>query len=1206
MDRYKRNLVLDVYDYCGNKLCSLYDSSADLGGQACNVIVTTERNGWRELSFTLPSVYTEQGEEKENYRLAYLKADYRIRLIDDYGTDWFIISEPKVTHQAFSKNISVTAGHVSQILKTKNLGLEFSDDEGNNVGTALQLLTTILNGTGWTPGDVSTFYEKDGTTEKHRSLKAEAKTGAFKLITEMCDLFDAKPVFHGNEKTVDILPMNPFSVPKNGGMPDVSSADGVVELHYGKNVSNLTRTMNTDNLVTKLYAYGSYGDKTNGYCGIDECEHTEFRMTLTSALTSGKTYWFEVMDDSGENVRRHFTAKKKVTSGATLVWSMLDPASMSYVWNEKDEYAYFVDEGTQGTELPATIEKVSVQNWYSFLMDFSYYRTVGLFDENMLQKLAAYQRKGASQYQVTYDEATAFADSLTDLALLIGSVDFCRLAVKSVGSNGAYIMLSLDRENYDKGVMYRSDYSEKEDNYFDWTAAEAISTKGLPTNSVASVIYIMHDTDPITWDKVYIKAFDDEDNPTGITLWNGTGSISINPETDRIYLFGTDNMNGKMGALEVSDEAAVKSLESATKVVTTPHPVYYVTSLTEAPVDEDQLNGWGWLWKYSNEGAASELYFCYSKTDTIWRRVLWSDTEPVVAAGTYWYDWSKSTLYKCTDEAWVSFTTDETKKVVSTFGTVYQKCTTRDRLRKGVYHDYVYTATDTLPAGRYFIRGDYDEIWVFVTKDELSAGDTLSYNTDKAWVDQTKGGVLSTVEAKGRRYDNVSYSADYPGEIILDEDNYKELTPIVQQGDIKGTNEYMRKFPDLADQAYLVDYVSSKNAQAVVTELENAMAEALGDMYREGWWQDENYVDGDEEKLYEDALDNLKKIAQPETTYSINFLDLYGSNTGMQYGVSELADATEWPDLSIMSAAHLVDPEIDVNVWAYFDKIRKCYDQPAKTTAEINTNLTTMTQHSFTDVLTNIANVASEMKGKSSLFDRATAITDGGKMAADRLEGAIDTAKLKIFGGASTWYTDEMGNMVFVSADGTAAMTLTGNGFSIANSKDEWGEWNWRTFGTGDGFTADEITTGYLSAERIEAHSIGSGLLSNEINSQLESFSEALIEIDPDKISQTVVKSEYFEEAIDQALPYRVDIMSTSDILSSAIQQAEIYAIVWKGADNITDEIDASRFVWKRISQDTTADELWNKQHLGVKRFKVTAQDVWYSATYTCEINAAE
>lgn len=1047
MDRYKRNLVLDIYDYCGNKLCTLYDSASDLGGQACNVIVTTERNGWRELSFTLPSVYTEHGEEKDNYRLAYLKADYRIRMIDDYGIDWFIISEPKVTHQAFSKNITVTAGHVSQILKTKNLGLEFSDDEGNNVGTALKLLTTILSGTGWSPGDVSTFYEKDGVTEKSRSLKAETKTGAFKLITEMCDLFDAKPVFHGDEKTVDILPMNPFSEPKNGGMPDVSAADGVVEMHYGKNVSNITRTMNTDNLVTKLYAYGSYGDKTSGYCGIDECYHTEFQMVLSKAIQGGEAYWFEARDDSGEKVRRHFVPKENIGIGTVLIWSMLDPASMSYVWNETAEYAYFVEDGTKGEELPATISTVSVQNWYSFLMDFSYYKTVGLFDEGMLQKLAAYQRKSAEQYQVTYDKATAFADSLTDLALLIGSVDFCRLAIKQVGADGGYINLSLDTENYAKGVMYRTDYSEKEDNYFDWTAAEAISTKGLPTNSVASVIYIMHDTDPITWDKVYIKAFDDEDNPTGITLWNGEGSISINLETDRFYLFGTDNMNGKMGALEVSDDAAVTSLESATKVVTTPHPVYYVTSLTDAPVDNDLLNGWGWLWKYSTEGEVSELYFCYADGgDTVWRRVIWTNTEPSpVAVGAYWYDWSKSTLYSGGETAWETFTTDATKKAVSTFGTVYQKCTTRDRLRKGVYHDYVYTVTDELPAGRYFIRGDYDEIWVFVTKDVLTTGDTLSYNTEEAWIDQTRSGVLTTVEAKGRRYDNVSYDTERPGEIILDEDYYKELTPIVQQGDIKGTDAYMQRFPDLADQAYLADYTASKNAQAVVTELETAMAEALGDMYREGWWQDENYVDGDEEKLYEDALDNLKKIAQPETTYSINFIDLYGANTGMQYGASEIADATEWPDLSIMSAAHLVDPEIDVNVWAYFDRIRKCYDQPAKTTAEINTNLTTMTQHSFTDVLTNIANVASEMKGKVSLFDRATAITDGGKMAAERLEGAIDTAKLKIFGGASTWYTDDMGNMVFVSADGASAMTLTGNGFSIASSKDEWGEWNWRT-----------------------------------------------------------------------------------------------------------------------------------------------------------------
>lgn len=130
--------------------------------------------------------------------------------------------------------------------------------------------------------------------------------------------------------------------------------------------------------------------------------------------------------------------------------------------------------------------------------------------------------------------------------------------------------------------------------------------------------------------------------------------------------------------------------------------------------------------------------------------------------------------------------------------------------------------------------------------------------------------------------------------------------------------------------------------------------------------------------------------------------------------------------------------------------------------------------------------------------------------------------------------------------------------------------------------------------------------MSTEVNSQLESFSEALIEIDPDKITQTVISSKEFNEAVDQKVPYRVDIISTSDILSSDIQQIEIYAIVWKGVENVTEQIDASRFVWKRISQDSTADEIWNKNHLGIKRFTVTTQDVWYSATYTCEINAAE
>lgn len=43
-----------------------------------------------------------------------------------------------------------------------------------------------------------------------------------------------------------------------------------------------------------------------------------------------------------------------------------------------------------------------------------------------------------------------------------------------------------------------------------------------------------------------------------------------------------------------------------------------------------------------------------------------------------------------------------------------------------------------------------------------------------------------------------------------------------------------------------------------------------------------------------------------------------------------------------------------------------------------------------------------------------------------------------------------------------SAIQLKGGGFRIANTLNSDGTWNWRTFGTGNGFTADEITAGVI------------------------------------------------------------------------------------------------------------------------------------------------
>ena len=273
-----RYLRLDICDYTEKIVCPLYDSLSDVSGQATDVFILNERNGWKELSFSLPSVIETEDGKEENYRLDYIITDYLIRAESDKGIDWYILSEDGVRHEAFSKKVSVVAGHVSKLLKNKSLDLEFSDDNGNNVGTVDMFLETILQGTDWKPGKIATFYEDDGVTEKIRSLNAPVKTGAFKLIEDVCDKFEAKPVYNG-DKTIDILPMNPFSDLEPGTIPDAvyPSAEkdkrylvnsNVIELHYDKAVKGLERKRNSDNIATRLYGYGSYGSYVEKYCSI--------------------------------------------------------------------------------------------------------------------------------------------------------------------------------------------------------------------------------------------------------------------------------------------------------------------------------------------------------------------------------------------------------------------------------------------------------------------------------------------------------------------------------------------------------------------------------------------------------------------------------------------------------------------------------------------------------------------------------------------------------------------------------------------------------------------------------------------------------------------------------------------------------------------------------------------------------------------------
>ena len=331
---------------------------------------------------------------------------------------------------------------------------------------------------------------------------------------------------------------------------------------------------------------------------------------------------------------------------------------------------------------------------------------------------------------------------------------------------------------------------------------------------------------------------------------------------------------------------------------------------------------------------------------------------------------------------------------------------------------------------------------------------------------------------------------NYEDKVFVTDKMYTLLSA-VGEGDLKGINNLMTLFVDTANETYLEHLPAQLAAQKVVQDKENELALLLGDMYREGFWKNTDYVSGDEPKLYRDSIFNIRIASQPETQYDINFLDLYSSNREDEFYSDERLKDVDYPDIDIYDAAHLVDD--DVNIWAYLDQVNKCYDQPWKTTISINTDLSTISQHTFTDVMSYIADVAKTTKASQTTYNRSEYITPEGLFPSDRLEGAISTATNQLSGESSSWYTDSKGNIIIESQDGQNAMMITGSGFMVSAGKNADGEWNWRSFGTGEGFTCDLLTTGTIYADLAQIRNISTESVKSDFGQQLDIGSNAAL-----------------------------------------------------------------------------------------------------------------
>ncbi len=154
---------------------------------------------------------------------------------------------------------------------------------------------------------------------------------------------------------------------------------------------------------------------------------------------------------------------------------------------------------------------------------------------------------------------------------------------------------------------------------------------------------------------------------------------------------------------------------------------------------------------------------------------------------------------------------------------------------------------------------------------------------------------------------------------------------------------------------------------------------------------------------------------------------------------------------------------------------------------------------------------------------------------------------------------------------------------------------------TSNEILAGTITGAEIAAETIEGANIKGGTITT--GHVASDFGKTLDLSSNEGINLRV--SQVYED-MDELVGFRMEITATSDILSEDIRTTALTARVWHGSQNVTNDIPASRFQWKRKSADETADNIWNAAHTGMKSITLTTRDVLYSATYDCELTEEE
>lgn len=192
--------------------------------------------------------------------------------------------------------------------------------------------------------------------------------------------------------------------------------------------------------------------------------------------------------------------------------------------------------------------------------------------------------------------------------------------------------------------------------------------------------------------------------------------------------------------------------------------------------------------------------------------------------------------------------------------------------------------------------------------------------------------------------------------------------------------------------------------------------------------------------LLEMAKAKLVEVSQPRITYSANVAILKAA--GMEFKNARTGDI-----------CYIRDKVLDERLNGRIIHVRRFVDKPTEVTLG---NIVRTVSDIFKDQQKQISNLTNSSPNWNGI---AEANREWLKKMMDNLNDEMNKT-----GGFVYWEEGE-GITVYdrkIENNPTMAIQLKGAGFRIANKKKSNGEWDWRTFGTGDGFTADVINVGTL------------------------------------------------------------------------------------------------------------------------------------------------